>query len=89
MNSVNPRIAVTLNMLVWGLGYIYLGKLFKGTATIFLFALTFGFYFVYVLIAGFSFNLLIEILIGYFLSSLWFGYDAYKIANRINERIDF
>jgi len=85
MNSASPKIAVALNMLVWGLGYIYLGKVFKGTWTFFLFAISLVFYLIYVFIAGFSFSLLIDILIGYFLSSLWFGYDAYKMAKRINE----
>jgi len=85
MNSegVNPLIAVVLNILVWGLGYIYIGKIFKGTATFFLFALVWGFYLIYVLILGFSFSLLSEILIGYFLSGLWFGYDAYNMAIKI------
>jgi len=88
MNSegINPLIAMVLNMLVWGLGYIYLGKAFKGTATFFLFALVWGFYLIYVLIGGFSFSLLSEIIIGYFLSGLWFGYDAYNMAIKMKKR---
>ena len=80
---VNPLTAVILNMLVWGLGYIYLGKFFKGTFTFFLFAIVWGFYLIYIFIVGFSFSLLIEMLIGYFLSGLWFGYDAYNMAIKI------
>ena len=83
---VNPLMAVVLNVLIWGLGYIYLGKVFKGTATFFLFALVWGFYLIDILITGFSFSLLLEILVGYFLSSIWFGYDAYNIAIKTRER---
>jgi hypothetical protein len=84
-SDVNPLTAVALNMLVWGLGYIYLGKIFKGTYTFFLFAIVWGFYLIYIFIAGFSFSLLMEILIGYFLGGLWFGYDAYNTAIKIKK----
>jgi hypothetical protein len=83
---VNPLMAVALNVLVWGLGYIYLGKVWKGTYTFFLFAVVWGFYLIYIIIAGFSFSLLLEILAGYFLSSVWFGYDAYNMAIKMRER---
>jgi hypothetical protein len=85
-SDINPLIAMVLNMIVWGLGYVYLGKFFKGTWTFFLFAIACGFYLIYVLIAGFSFSLLLEILAGHFLTSLWFGYDAYSMAFKIKER---
>ena len=83
---VNPLMAVVLNVLVWGLGYIYLGKIFKGTATFFLFAVVWGFNLIYIFIVGFNFYLLLEILAGYFLSSVWFGYDAYNMAIKMRER---
>jgi len=84
-SDVNPLTAVALNMLVWGLGYIYLRKIFKGTYTFFLFAIVWGFYLTYILIVGFSFSLLVDILIGYFLGGLWFGYDAYNMAIKIKK----
>ena len=84
--SINPKTAAILNLLVWGLGYIYAGKVFKGTSTFFLFAFVWGFYLIEVLIAGFSFSLLIDILIGYFVSGLWFAYDGYNVAVREKER---
>ena len=83
---INPKIAMILNILVWGLGYVYLGKVFKGTWTFFIFALFWGFYLIEVSIVGFSFYLLIEILVGYFLSGAWFGYDAYNMAIKLRER---
>ena len=87
MNSegVNPMTAVILNMLVWGLGYIYLGKFFKGTYTFFLFAIACGFYLI-LFVLGFSFSLLIETIIEHLLTSLWFGYDVYRMAIKIKER---
>jgi len=87
MNSegVNPLIAAILNVLVWGLGYIYLGKIFKGTWTFFIFAIACGFYLI-LFTLGFSFSLLLETIFEHFLTSLWFGYDAYKMAIKINER---
>jgi hypothetical protein len=84
--SINPKIAAILNLLVWGLGYIYVGKVFKGTWSFFIFALVWGFYLIEVLIVGFSFSLLIGILIGYFVSGLWFAYDGYNVAIRAKER---
>ena len=80
--GIKPRTALILNMLVWGLGYIYAGKFFKGTMTFFLFAFVWGFYLIEVIFAGFSLSLMLEILGGYFLSGLWFGYDAYNVAVR-------
>jgi len=85
LETVSPRIAVILNMLVWGLGYIYVGKVFKGTATFFLFAITCGFYLI-LFAFGFSFSLLIELVIEHFLSCLWFGYDAYNQAIKVKDR---
>jgi len=81
--GIKPKTAVLLNILVWGLGYIYLGKVFKGTFTFFLFALVWGFYLIEVFIVGFSFSLFLEILVGYFVSGLWFGYDAYNMAVKL------
>jgi hypothetical protein len=81
---INPRIAMVLNILVWGLGYVYVGKVFKGTWTFFLFAIACGFYLI-LFIFGFSFSLLLETIIEHFLTSLWFGYDAYKMAIKIKE----
>ena len=87
MNSgINPLIAFVLNLFVWGLGYIYIGKVFKGTYTFFLFALAFGIYFIYVLFAGLNFSVIIEILVGHLITGLWFGYDAYEMANKIERR---
>jgi len=83
---INPKMAVALNVLVWGLGYVYLGKVWKGTYTFFLFAIVWGFNLIYIFVVGFSFSLLIEILVGYFLSSAWFGYDAYNMAIKVRER---
>jgi len=83
--GVNPLTAAILNILVWGLGYIYAGKVFKGTWTFFLFAIACGFYLI-LFIFGFSFSLLLETIIEHFLTSLWFGYDAYKMAIKIKER---
>lgn len=85
-SGINPKTAVVLNMLVWGLGYVYIGKVFKGTYTFFLFALVWGFYLIDILISGFSLSLLVEILAGYAVSSLWFGYDAYGQAIKARER---
>ena len=86
MNSgINPLIAFVLNLFIWGLGYVYIGKVFKGTYTFFLFAVAFGIYFIYFLIIGFSFSLLIEILIGHLIGGLWFGYDAYEMANKLEK----
>ena len=73
-------------MLVWGLGYVYAGKVLKGTWTFFIFSLVWGFYLIEVILLGFSFSLLLDILIGYFVSGLWFGYDAYNAALRARER---
>jgi TM2 domain-containing membrane protein YozV len=84
--GINPKIAAALNFLVWGLGYIYAGKVFKGTGTFFLFAFVWGFYLIDILIVGFSFSLLIDILIGYFVSGLWFAYDGYSAAVKAKER---
>lgn len=81
--GIKPKTAIILNVLVWGLGYIYIGKVWKGTYTFFLFALVWGFYLIDILITGFSFSLLLEILVGYFVSSIWFGYDAYKMAIKL------
>jgi len=85
-SGINPKTAAILNALVWGLGYIYIGKVFKGIYTFFLFALALGFILIEVLIAGFSFSLLVEILIGYFVTGSWFGYDAYGQAIKARER---
>jgi len=84
--SINPKIAALLNLFVWGLGYIYVGKVFKGTWSFFIFALVWGFYLIEVLIVGFGFSLLIDILIGYLVSGLWFAYDGYNVAVKAKER---
>lgn len=84
--SIKPKTAAALNFLVWGLGYIYAGKVFKGTETFFIFAFVWGFYLIEVFIEGFSFSLLTDILIGYFVSGLWFAYDGYNVAVRAKER---
>jgi hypothetical protein len=85
MDSKGVRTAVILNVLVWGLGYIYLRKLIKGTYTFFAFSLFWGFYLIVMFIFGFDLTYLIETLIGYFVSSLWFGYDAYSLAINVKE----
>lgn len=79
-----PWLAALLNFLIWGLGYLYVGKR-KTFGVLFIIAFVLSFFIPDESLNFSAFDWII-VLIAYLLMAIAFAYDAYGTAQEVNEK---